>query len=56
MSFTSVKKTSKFTVCSYNSMKNLTLKRPVEKCPREPLTYKAFCTVGLRNPVASQED
>jgi len=51
-----VKKMSEFTVCSYDSLKNLTLKRPVGKCPLEPLTHKAFRAVGLRNPVASQED
>ena len=56
MSFAGVKKTSKFTVCSCNSMKNLTPKPPVEKCPLESLTYKAFRAAGLRNPGASQED
>jgi len=49
-------KFNNFTVCSHDSLKNLTLKRPVEKCPLEPLTHKAFRAVGLRNPVASQED
>jgi len=56
MSFVEVKKLNKFTVRSHNPLKNLTLKRPIEKCPLEPLTHKAFRAVGLRNPVASQED
>ena len=56
MSFSSAYKFNSFTICSHALMKNLTLKRPVGECPLESLTYKAFRTVGLRNPVASQED
>ena len=56
MSFSSVNKFSGFTIYSHISIKNLTLKRPIEKCPLEPLTHKAFRTAGLRNPRASQED
>ena len=56
MSFSSAHKFNSFTICSHALMKNLTPKRPVEKCPLDPLTYKAFRAVGLRNPVASQED
>jgi len=56
MSFVSANKMNKFIVCSFGSLKSLASKRPIEKCPRNPLAHKAFRTVGLRNPRASQED